>query len=108
MDQVTGMTRQTWTAAGILLISGVCAMSFLAGCASMSSRAARPSGQDSQFQSVAVDIYQNEESRSAAKKILGVDAEKPVVKYSPVTGKHYSGDLEFDPETGAKLEVVPE
>ena len=43
------------------------------------------------------------------RKIVGAqDGAAPVVKYSPVTGKHYSGDLEFDPETGARLEVLPE
>ncbi|MBF0569381.1 MAG: hypothetical protein HQL18_01210 [Candidatus Omnitrophica bacterium] len=63
---------------------------------------------DQKFQAVAVDIYKNEDSRSAAQKILGVTNDKPVIKYSPVTGKHYSGDLEFDPETGAKLKVVEE
>jgi hypothetical protein len=53
------------------------------------------------------DIRKDGESRSAVQKILGT-TEKPVIKYSPATGKHYSGELEFDPETGVKLEVVPE
>ena len=54
------------------------------------------------------DMHNNVESRSAVQKIMGASADKPVVKYSPATGKHYSGDLEYDPETGVKLETVPE
>ncbi|NLE64351.1 MAG: hypothetical protein GX606_00305 [Elusimicrobia bacterium] len=80
---------------------------FFSGCATTrSSAAVTPT--DRGLQAVAVDIYQNRESRSAAEKILGVGYKKPVMKYSPATGKHYSGDLEFDPETGVRLEVVPE
>ncbi|NLE65395.1 MAG: hypothetical protein GX606_05735 [Elusimicrobia bacterium] len=80
---------------------------FFSGCATTRSAAA-VTPTDRGLQAVAVDIYQNRESRSAAEKILGVGDKKPVMKYSPVTGKHYSGDLEFDPETGVRLEVVPE
>ncbi|MBF0486336.1 MAG: hypothetical protein HQL16_07485 [Candidatus Omnitrophica bacterium] len=57
---------------------------------------------------VAKDIRSNKESRSAVEKIIGAETAKPVVKYSPVTGKHYSGDLDVDPETGVKLEILPE
>jgi PBP1b-binding outer membrane lipoprotein LpoB len=91
-----------------LLVPGVlCLVLFLSGCATAPKASVSPV--DQKFQAVAVDVYQNPESRSAAEKILGVNADdKPVVKYSPVTGKHYSGDLEFDPETGARLEVVKE
>lgn len=53
------------------------------------------------------DIRTNPEAQSAVQAIVGT-AGDPVVKYSPVTGKHYSGDLEYDPETGAKLEVIKE
>jgi hypothetical protein len=60
------------------------------------------------LKALAVDMQKNEDSRSAVQKIIGVTNEKPVIKYSPVTGKHYSGDLEYDPETGAKLEVIEE
>jgi hypothetical protein len=56
---------------------------------------------------MARDIQTDPGSRDAAQKILG--AGKPVVvKYSPVTGKHYSGELDVDPETGVKLEILPE
>lgn len=84
----------------------LCLVSCLGGCAATPKKVISPV--DQQFQAVAVDVYQNPESRAAAQKILGVNADQPVIKYSPVTGKHYSGDLEFDPETGAKLEVVKE
>jgi hypothetical protein len=60
-----------------------------------------------EMKQVASDIRKDESSRSAVQKILGTTS-APVIKYSPVTGKHYSGDLEFDPETGAKLEVIKE
>ncbi len=56
---------------------------------------------------VAADIQTNEDSRNAVNKIIGVQSPM-VIKYSPVTGKHYSGDLEFDPETGARLEILQE
>jgi hypothetical protein len=41
----------------------------------------------------------------AAKKVVGAMApdKGAVEKYSPVTGKHYSGALEYEPGTGAKL-----
>jgi len=57
---------------------------------------------------LATDMQKNPESRSAVQKIIGVSDEKPVIKYSPATGKHYSGELEYDPETGVKLEVLKE
>jgi hypothetical protein len=60
------------------------------------------------LKALTADIQKNEESRSAVQKIIGVTNERPVIKYSPVTGKHYSGDLEYDPETGAKLKVLEE
>jgi hypothetical protein len=56
---------------------------------------------------VVKDVRSNKDTGSAVEKIIGTTSE-PVVKYSPVTGKHYSGDLEYDPETGAKLEVIKE
>lgn len=56
---------------------------------------------------VGKDIQQHEDSRSAVTKIVGAGG-PVVIKYSPVTGKHYSGDLEFDPETGARLKVLEE
>lgn len=62
---------------------------------------------NSDMKRVARDIQTDQESRSAVEKIIGVSG-SPVIKYSPVTGKHYSGDLEYDPETGARLEVIKE
>lgn len=53
------------------------------------------------------DVQQNPNSRAAVNKILGA-GDPVVVKYSPVTGKHYSGNLDVDPETGVKLEVLSE
>jgi len=46
----------------------------------------------------------------AAKKIVGAMApsRSPVEKYSPVTGRHYSGAIEFEPGTGARLVPVEE
>ncbi len=84
----------------------LCFVSFFSGCAT----APKPSvsANDQKLQAVAIDLQKNPESRQAAEKILGVNTDHPVVKYSPVTGKHYSGDLEFDPETGAKLLKVEE
>jgi hypothetical protein len=60
------------------------------------------------LKALATDMQRDPESRSAVQKIIGVTDEKPVIKYSPATGKHYSGDLEYDPETGVKLEVLKE
>ena len=60
------------------------------------------------LKALATDIRKEEETRSAVQAILGGSDKRPVIKYSPVTGKHYSGDLEYDPETGVKLEAVPE
>jgi hypothetical protein len=62
----------------------------------------------SELRALATDMQKNEESRSAVQKIIGATDEKPVIKYSPVTGKHYSGDVEYDPETGVKLEILKE
>ncbi len=53
------------------------------------------------------DIKTNAESRGAVEKILG-SGSAPVIKYSPKTGKHYSGNVDVDPETGEKLEVLAE
>jgi hypothetical protein len=60
------------------------------------------------LKALATEMKTDEESRSAVQKIIGVSDERPVIKYSPATGKHYSGDLEYDPETGVKLEVLKE
>lgn len=68
------------------------------------------SGQDmtpAQIQKMAQDIQKDPASKEAVEKILFGQQDR-VIKYSPKTGKHYSGHLEFDPETGVKLEVLPE
>ena len=48
----------------------------------------------------------------AARKVVGAMApaasRDAVEKYSPVTGRHYSGALEYEPGTGAKLIPVEE
>ena len=46
----------------------------------------------------------------AAHKVVGAmaPAKVPLEKYSPVTGKHYTGELEFEPGTGVKLVPVEE
>jgi hypothetical protein len=46
----------------------------------------------------------------AAQKVVGAmaPAAGAVEKYSPVTGKHYSGALEFEPGTGVRLIPVEE
>ena len=46
----------------------------------------------------------------AAKKIVGAMSpdKGSVEKYSPVSGKHYSGALEYEPGTGVKLLPVEE
>jgi hypothetical protein len=51
------------------------------------------------------------EQMDAAQKVVGAMAPAAGVaaeKYSPVTGKHYSGALEYEPGTGAKLIPVEE
>jgi hypothetical protein len=51
-----------------------------------------------------------QEQITAAKKVVGALAPTGAVveKYSPVTGKHYTGTLEFEPGTGVKLIPVEE
>ena len=52
-----------------------------------------------ELQKAAKDIESDEEAQSAINAITAA----PKIKYSPATGKRYSGDLEYDPETGVKL-----
>jgi len=54
---------------------------------------------EEELQQKAKEIDADPEAQSAIQAITSA----PQIKYSPVTGKRYSGDLEFDPETGAKL-----
>ncbi|MBF0331965.1 MAG: hypothetical protein HQL17_08545 [Candidatus Omnitrophica bacterium] len=51
-----------------------------------------------------------QEQIKAARKVVGALAPTGAVveKYSPVTGRHYSGTLEFEPGTGVKLIPVEE
>ncbi len=118
MDQVTGKMKLI----PMLLLCGL----LFGGCASGRSSAPKETPNDqfdmaqkvmggmtgrdvsnSDMKRMIRDVQTDPGSRDAANKILG--AGKPVVvKYSPVTGKHYSGELEVDPETGVKLEILPE
>ncbi len=70
----------------------------LAGCAT-----ARPGPSRSETVSAQVE---------AARKVVGALApaasKDTVEKYSPLTGRHYSGALEFEPGTGARLIPVEE
>ena len=86
-----------WPWVGIMAV-GFAAV--LSGCAAVAPTA-------EPFQRVAQDIQKNEGTRSAVQKIIGA-GERSVIKYSPVTGKHYSGELDIDPETGVKLEILKE
>jgi hypothetical protein len=54
---------------------------------------------------VAREVEKDPESRAVMQKILS-SGSVPREKYSPATGKHYSAELEFDPETGVRLEFV--
>ena len=51
-----------------------------------------------------------QEQMDAARKVVGAMAPSkgPAEKYSPLTGRHYSGALEFEPGTGVKLLAVEE
>ncbi|MFH0753645.1 MAG: hypothetical protein V2A70_03665 [Candidatus Omnitrophota bacterium] len=52
-----------------------------------------------------------QEQMKAAKKVVGAlspTGSAVAEKYSPVTGKHYSGSLEFEPGTGVRLIPVEE
>ena len=50
------------------------------------------------------------EQMNAAKKVVEAMAPSSgvVEKYSPLTGRHYSGTLEYEPGTGVKLLPVEE
>jgi hypothetical protein len=50
------------------------------------------------------------EQIDAARKVVGAmaPAQGVVEKYSPATGRHYSGALEYEPGTGVKLIPVEE
>lgn len=79
-----------------------CVVFLFSGCAT----APRPASTVKQPESVSQQI---EAARKVVKGMVAASSDAaPVIKYSPTTGKHYSGNLEFDPETGEKLEVLPE
>jgi hypothetical protein len=74
----------------------VCLFLF-SGCATIAPSSAGPS------ESVGAQM-------DAAKKVVGaLSPDKGAAeKYSPVTGRHYSGALEYEPGTGVKLIPVEE
>jgi len=54
---------------------------------------------------LADQIKNNPQAKSAIEAITNsMKGQKVRIKYSPTTGKRYSPDLEYDPETGEKLE----
>lgn len=61
---------------------------------------------EEEVEDVIKDIESDEEARSAVETISDFMSAPARIKYSPATGKRYSADLEFDPETGVKLEYV--
>lgn len=70
---------------------------FFVGCAASGPATLKPA------ESVGVQM-------DAAQKVVGaLSPDKGAAeKYSPVTGKHYSGALEYEPGTGVKLVPVGE
>ena len=50
------------------------------------------------------DLQKDPETQSAVKAIAdAMEGKNANIKYSPATGKRYSGELEVDPENGVKL-----
>ncbi len=59
---------------------------------------------EEELQAAAKRLQNDDEAKSALEAIsTSFDKEQVRVKYSPATGKRYSADLEYDPETGVKL-----
>jgi hypothetical protein len=59
---------------------------------------------EAKMKEVARQIQTDKEAQSAIQAISGsLEGSDSHIKYSPVTGKRYSGDMEYDPETGVKL-----
>lgn len=59
---------------------------------------------EKQLKKINQELKNDPEAREAVKIITDtVQGKKPVAKYSPVTGKRYAPNMEYDPETGAKL-----
>ncbi len=79
---------------GILILGGV--LLSMQGCATL-----QPSVKK---------VEPVQEQINAARKVVGALAPTGSVseKYSPVTGRHYSGTLEYEPGTGVRLVPVEE
>jgi hypothetical protein len=59
---------------------------------------------DEELNDLARDLQNETEAQSAVSAIAdSLEGKNTNIKYSPATGKRYSGDLEYDPETGVKL-----
>lgn len=59
---------------------------------------------DEQRKSLIRDLKNNKEAQSAVQAITdSMSGQKVKIKYSPVTGKRYAPNMEYDPETGVKL-----
>lgn len=61
---------------------------------------------EQELQEAANRLQKDPEAKSAIESIsasFDKDKVQIQVKYSPATGKRYSSDMEFDPETGVKL-----
>jgi len=57
-----------------------------------------------QIKRAAKQIQKDPEAQTAVKAITNaLQGQKIKAKYSPSTGRRYSADLEYDPETGEKL-----
>jgi hypothetical protein len=57
-----------------------------------------------ELEALAQDLRKDKDAQSALESIsTALDPQKIRVKYSPATGKRYSADMEFCPETGVKL-----
>ncbi|MBF0385047.1 MAG: hypothetical protein HQL27_04165 [Candidatus Omnitrophica bacterium] len=59
---------------------------------------------DEELRALTEGLKNDKDARSAVQKITeGISSGNRQLKYSPATGKRYSADLEYDPETGVKL-----
>ncbi|MEW5895724.1 MAG: hypothetical protein AB1650_08240 [Candidatus Omnitrophota bacterium] len=59
---------------------------------------------EEELYNAARNMRNDPEARSAVNAIsTSFDNKDVKVKYSPATGKRYSADMEYDPETGVKL-----
>ena len=108
----------------IPFIISVFFVSMLAGCASLS-KSRNPASEDlkdaasaltavtgaisdkplteKQLHDAARKMRNDPDARSAVDSISSSFDRRGAVKYSPATGKRYSADMEYDPETGVKL-----